>query len=78
MSIISTKKHFAEQQIEELRLEIAHCHLTRRERRDALKELEWLQEQIRIDAEASFFAAIEREAEQWPPSASFNLDQLPF
>lgn len=67
-----------EQQIAELRLELAHCHLTKRERSAAIAELDWLKEQLRIEAEASFFAAVEREAEQMPPSARFHLDQLPF
>jgi hypothetical protein len=73
MSIISI-----EQQTEELRLELAHCRLTKRERAAAIAELDWLTEQLRIDAEASYFAAIEREAEQRPPSARLSLDQLPF
>jgi hypothetical protein len=73
MSIITV-----EQQIAELRLELAHCHLTQRERRDAIIELEWLKEQQRIDAEASYFAAIEREAEAVPHALRFNIDQLPF
>ena len=67
-----------EQQIAELRLELAHCRLTKRERAAAITELDWLKEQLRIDAEASYFATIEREAEQRPPSARFSLDQLPF
>lgn len=73
MSIITI-----EQQIAELRLEIAHCHLTKRERRAAIIELDWLKEQQRIEEEASYFDAIERDAEQLPPSARFSLDQLPF
>lgn len=78
MSIITPKKHFAEQQIAELRAELAHCDLTKRERREAVAELEWLKEQLRIDEEMSNFAAIEREAEAIPQAARFNLDQLPF
>jgi hypothetical protein len=73
MAIISI-----EQQITELRLELAHSNLTKRERRDAIAELDWLKEQLRMDDEASYFAAIEREAEQQSPSAKFSLDQLPF
>lgn len=73
MSIITI-----EQQIAELRLELAHCNLNRRERRDAIAELEWLHEQLRIDAEASFFAAVEREADHLPRSVQFSIDQLPF
>jgi hypothetical protein len=73
MSIISI-----EQQISELRLELAHCRLTRRERRAAIAELDWLKEQLRIDDEASYFAAIEREAEALPQASRFSIDQLPF
>ena len=73
MSIITI-----EQQIAELRLEIAHCHLTKRERRAAIIELDWLKEQQRIEEDASYFDAIERDAEQLPLSARLNLDQLPF
>ena len=73
MSIITI-----EQQIAELRAELAHCNLTRRERRDAIIELDWLKEQIRIDEEASYFNAIEREAEALPHISRFNSDQLPF
>lgn len=67
-----------DQQIAELRLELAHCNLTKRERREALAELEWLKEQQRIEEEAGAFAAIEREVERMPPSARFSVDQLPF
>ncbi len=73
MSIITI-----EQQIAELRAELAYCHLTKRERRDAIIELDWLREQARIEDEASYFAEIERDAGHLPPSARFNLDQLPF
>lgn len=73
MSIISI-----EQQIAELKLEIAHCNLTRRERRDAITELDWLKEQIRIDEETFYFNAIEREAEALPHTSRFSIDQLPF
>jgi hypothetical protein len=73
MSIITI-----EQQIAELRAELAHCNLTRRERRDAIIELEWLKEQSRIDEEASYFETIEREAEALPYTPRFSIDQLPF
>ena len=73
MSIITI-----EQQIAELRAELAHCNLTRRERRDAIIELDWLKEQQRITEEGSYFDAIERDTEQLPPHARFSLDQLPF
>jgi prefoldin subunit 5 len=73
MSIITI-----EQQIAQLRLEIAHCNLTKREWREAIIELEWLKEQSRIDEEASYFAGIEREAEALPHTSRFSIDQLPF
>jgi hypothetical protein len=73
MSIITI-----EQQIAELRAELAHCNLTRRERRDAIIELEWLKEQSRIDEEASYFGTIEREVEALPHALRFSVDQLPF
>jgi hypothetical protein len=73
MSIITI-----EQQIAELRAELAHCNLTKRERRAAVIELEWLKEQLRIDEEASYFNAIERETEALPYTSRFTIDQLPF
>jgi hypothetical protein len=73
MSIITI-----EQQIAELRLEIAHCNLTKRERREAIIELDWLKEQQRIDEEGSYFESIEREAEALPHTPRFSIDQLPF
>ena len=73
MSIITI-----EQQIAELRAELAHCNLTKRERCNAIIELEWLKEQSRIDEEASYFNAIEREAEAPPHTSRFSIDQLPF
>lgn len=73
MSIITI-----EQQIAELRAELAQCDLTKRERREAVAELEWLKEQLRIEDELSNFAAIEREAEAMPQAARFSFDQLPF
>ena len=66
------------QQIEELRLELAHCNLTKKERRDAIIELDWLKEQQRIDDEASYFASIEREAEAMPQHREFRFDELRF
>ncbi|MGL4439521.1 MAG: hypothetical protein ACRCUE_09625 [Bosea sp. (in: a-proteobacteria)] len=66
-----------EQQISELRAELAHCNLTKRERRDAISELDWLKEQQRIEEEANYFSAIERDVEHLPPSAQFSIDQLP-
>lgn len=73
MSIITI-----EQQIAELRAELAHCNLTRRERREAIAELDWLKEQSRIDEEASYFETIEREAEALLHTSRFSFDQLPF
>ncbi len=73
MSIITI-----EQQIAELRAELAHCDLTKRERREAVAELEWLKEQLRIDEETTYFAAIEREAAAMPGAGRFSVDQLPF
>jgi transcription elongation GreA/GreB family factor len=73
MSIITI-----EQQIAELRAELAHCDLTKRERREAVAELEWLKEQMRIEEEATYFAAIERETEAMPIAGRFSVDQLPF
>jgi hypothetical protein len=73
MSIITI-----EQQIAELRAELTHCHLTKRERREAIIELDWLKEQSRIDEEASYFDGIEREAEALPHKLRFSIDQLPF
>lgn len=67
-----------EQQLEELKLELAHCNLTKRERAEALSELAWLKEQQRIDEEANYFAWIECEAERLPRQARFSLDQVPF
>jgi hypothetical protein len=73
MSIITI-----EQQIAELRAELANCNLTKRERRDAIIELEWLNEQQRITEETSYFGAIDREAEALPHTSRFSVDQLPF
>jgi hypothetical protein len=66
------------QQIEELRLELAHCNLTKRERRDAINELDWLKEQQRINEEATYFASIEREAEHMPQHRELRFDALRF
>jgi hypothetical protein len=66
-----------DQQIAELRAELAHTHLTKRERQDAQAELEWLEEQHRIESEAAYFAWIDHEAESLPRSSAV-LDRLPF
>ena len=66
------------QQIDELRLELAHCNLTKRERRDAIIELDWLKEQQRINEEAYYFATIERKAEAMPQHREYRFDELRF
>jgi transcription elongation GreA/GreB family factor len=73
MPIITIEQHIAE-----IRAELAHCDLTKRERREAVAELEWLKEQLRIDEEATYFAAIEREAEATLNAGRFSVDRLPF
>ena len=72
MSIITI-----DQQIAELKAELAHTHLTKRERREAFAELEWLKEQQRIEEEVSYFATIEREAEH-PHHARQRFESLTF
>jgi hypothetical protein len=72
MSIITI-----EQQIEELRLELKHSDLTKQERIEAIAELAWLKEQLRIEAEAEYFAAIEREVE-YRPRQAIEIAELPF
>jgi hypothetical protein len=72
MSIITI-----EQQIEELRLELKHSDLTKQERAEAIAELAWLKEQLRIEAETEYFAAIEREVEERPRQA-IEVAELPF
>jgi hypothetical protein len=66
-----------EQQIEELRLELKHTDLTKRERAEAVAELAWLKEQLGIDAETEYFAAIEREVE-YRPRQAIDITELPF
>ena len=72
MSIISIA-----QQIAELKAELAHTCLTKVERSEARREIDWLVEQRRIEEEARTFAAIEREAEA-SRCKPFRVDDLPF
>ena len=48
-----------DQQIAELKAELANACLTTRERREAKRELEFLIEQDRSDAETGYFADVE-------------------
>lgn len=61
-----------EQQIAELKAELAQTILSKRERVESQRELEWLIEQLRIEAEAREFASIERESEA-PQNAPLQL-----
>ena len=65
------------QQIAELKAELAHTCLTKAERAEARREIDWLVEQQQIEEEASTFSAIEREAEA-SQRPSFRFDDLPF
>ena len=65
------------QQIAELKAELAHTCLTKAERAEARREIDWLVEQLRIEDEVSAFAAIEREAEA-SRAKLFRFDDLPF
>ncbi len=62
-----------DQQIAELKAELNNACLTPRERREAKRELEFLTEQDRSDAETSYFA----EVEVWV-SRHVELAALPF
>lgn len=66
-----------DQQIAELKAELRSTRLTRKERQEALTELEWLQEQARVHDEMAYFTLIEHEAARSQPSR-FDLDRLPF
>lgn len=66
-----------DQQIAELKAELRSTRLTRKERQEALTELEWLQEQARVHDEMAYFTLIEYEAARSQPS-HFDLDRLPF
>lgn len=63
-----------DQQIAELKAELANSCLTPRERRDAKRELEFLTEQDRSDEEAVYFADIEG----WAAVHAAELAALPF
>lgn len=63
-----------DQQIAELKAELSNACLTPRERRDAQRELEFLTEQDRSEAEAQYFA----EVEGWAVVHAAELAALPF
>lgn len=63
-----------DQQIAELKAELNNACLTPRERREAKRELEFLTEQDRSEAEAVYFAA----AESWAVVHTAELAALPF
>jgi hypothetical protein len=63
-----------DQQIAELKAELNNTCLTPRERREAKRELEFLTEQDRSDAETGYFADIEG----WAPMHAAELAALPF
>lgn len=63
-----------DQQIAELKAELNIGCLTPRERRDAQRELEFLTEQDRSEAETAYFA----EAESWAAVHAAGLEALPF
>ena len=65
------------QQIAELKAELAHTCLTKAERAEARREIDWLVEQQRIDEEGKTFAAIGRESEA-SRCKPFRFDDLPF
>ena len=65
------------QQIAELKAELAHTCLTKAERAEARREIDWLVEQQRIEEETHAFAAIEHEAEA-SRAKTFRFDDLPF
>ncbi|PZN94117.1 MAG: hypothetical protein DCF30_20820 [Hyphomicrobiales bacterium] len=63
-----------DQQIAELKAELNNACLTPRERREATRELEFLTEQDRSEAEALYFAA----AEAWVEVHAGEMAALPF
>lgn len=63
-----------DQQIVELKAELNNACLTPRERRDAQRELEFLTERDRGEAEAAYFA----EVEGWAIVHAVELATLPF
>ncbi|PZO00606.1 MAG: hypothetical protein DCF30_09360 [Hyphomicrobiales bacterium] len=63
-----------DQQIAELKAELNTACLTRRERHEAQREVEFLTEQDRSEAEAVYFAA----AEAWAVVHAAELAALPF
>ncbi len=63
-----------DQQIAELKAELNNACLTPRERREAQRELEFLTERDRSQAEVVYFA----EAESWMSVHGAELAALPF
>ncbi|KPH82395.1 hypothetical protein [Bosea vaviloviae] len=63
-----------DQQIAELKAELNNACLTQRERREAQRELEFLTEQDRSEAETAYFA----EVEGWAAVHAAELAALPF
>lgn len=63
-----------DQQIAELKAELNNACLTPRERREALRELEFLTEQDRGEEEAAYFA----DVEGWAAVHAAELAALPF
>lgn len=63
-----------DQQIAELKAELNNACLTPRERHEAQRELEFLTEQDRSDAETVYFT----EAEGWAAAHAVDLAALPF
>jgi hypothetical protein len=63
-----------DQQIAELKAELNNACLTPRERREAQRELEFLTEQDRNDAEMEYFA----DVEGWAAVRAVELASLPF
>jgi hypothetical protein len=63
-----------DQQIAELKAELNNACLTPRERREAKRELEFLTEQDRSDAETGYFA----DVEGWAAVHAAELASLPF
>jgi hypothetical protein len=63
-----------DQQIAELKAELNNACLTPRERREAKRELEFLTEQDRRDAETGYLA----DVEDWAAVHAAELAALPF
>lgn len=63
-----------DQQIAELKAELNNACLTPRQRREAQRELEFLTEQDRSDAETAYFTKVEGRAARY----AVDLTALPF